>query len=84
MSSLMVPQVLLEILTRVRTFARSRKLPCYLVGGFLRDQLLQRAPAYLNVDLAVPQAASEFARTLAASLGGAFVPLDDVTDTRAS
>ncbi|MBI4341773.1 MAG: HD domain-containing protein [Candidatus Omnitrophica bacterium] len=52
-------------------------ITCYLVGGWLRDQLLASPPRHLNVDLAVERGAIAFARHLAQALGGAFVPLDD-------
>lgn len=76
-SSPVVPPLLLDALRRVDACARASQLPCYLVGGLLRDQLLDRPLPYLNADLAVPQQALAFARRLAAELGGAFVPLDE-------
>ncbi len=65
-----------SLLARVQAFGESRGLAYYLVGGFLRDQLLGRVPASLNVDLILPQRAMETTRELAAHLRGAFVPLD--------
>ncbi|MBI3321887.1 MAG: HD domain-containing protein [Candidatus Omnitrophica bacterium] len=70
---------LIPILTRVDAAAQSQGLPCYLVGGLLRDQLLGRPLRYLNVDLAVPRDALEWCRRLAAELHGTFVPLDQST-----
>lgn len=64
-------------LTRVHAFAQKQQLPCYLVGGLLRDQLLGRPVSSLNVDLAVPRGALIFSRALASYLHGAFVPLDE-------
>ena len=69
--------VLIRVLTRVQTFADREGLACYLVGGVLRDQLLGRFPAYLNVDLAIPRGTLTAAPRLAAYLHGAFVPLDE-------
>ncbi|MDP3723724.1 MAG: HD domain-containing protein [Candidatus Omnitrophota bacterium] len=66
-----------DTLRRVQAFARARQVPCYLVGGLLRDQLLGRSPTYLNVDLAVPRGAVAMSRALAEWMGGAFVPLDE-------
>ena len=76
-----IPPQLIETLTRVHTFVESRSVPCYLVGGFLRDQLLGRTPTYLNVDLTIPHDATQTAQSLAGQLGGAFVPLDEQTDS---
>ncbi|OGL05927.1 MAG: hypothetical protein A3J45_00850, partial [Candidatus Rokubacteria bacterium RIFCSPHIGHO2_02_FULL_69_13] len=50
---------------------------CFLVGGLVRDQLLDRPPAYFNVDVAVSRDALAFSRALATHVGGSFVPLDD-------
>lgn len=68
---------LIDLLGRVQRFAQSEGLPCYLVGGFLRDQLLGRSSSYLNVDLAIPQGALAFSRDLASALQAAYVPLDE-------
>jgi len=68
-------------LGRVRAFADSQRVPCALVGGLLRDQLLGRPLDGANVDLAVPRGALAFARALAAHLGGAYVPLDESSGT---
>ncbi len=46
----------------------------YLVGGSLRDALLDRQPA--DLDVAVPSDAANFARDLASRLRGHFVLLD--------
>ncbi len=81
------PRELIEVLRRVEAAAASRRLPCYVVGGLIRDQLLGRSLArpepqgYLNVDLAIPSRALEFSRHLAGELGGAFVPLDESAGT---
>ncbi len=68
-------------LIRVNAFAQREAVPCYLVGGLLRDQLLGRPLVYCNVDLAVPRGALIFARALAAQVHGAFVPLDEAAGT---
>jgi len=66
-----------EVLAKVAAFAKAKQVPCYLVGGFLRDALLSRTRLPLNLDLAVPSHALELARHLAAHLGGSYVPLDE-------
>jgi poly(A) polymerase len=48
----------------------------YLVGGFVRDALLGRATA--DIDIAVAQDGVEVAQKVAAALGGRFVLLDKV------
>lgn len=73
-----VPDAVSRTLARVHACARAQRSPWYLVGGLLRDQLLGRPSAYVNIDLAVPRGALALSRDLAAALGGAFVPLDDV------
>src|SRR3989338_8295431 len=72
-----IPPVLVETLTRVQAFAQAHVVSCFLVGGLVRDQLLGRPLASLNIDLAVPRDALAFSRLLAADLHGAFVPLDE-------
>lgn len=53
--------------------------PIYLVGGSVRDALLQREMH--DFDFAVPKDALQFARRLANALGAAFYPLDEVRNT---
>lgn len=77
MTDACIPATVIELLTRVQDFTRSRAIPCYLVGGLLRDQLLRRSSAALNVDLAIPTGALTMGRELAAALHGAYVPLDE-------
>lgn len=77
MKTYTVPPIVIETLTRVHAYARARKAAFYLVGGWVRDQLLARPPRTLNVDVAVPRDAVAHARALAQALPGAFVPLDE-------
>ncbi|MBI4356069.1 MAG: CCA tRNA nucleotidyltransferase [Candidatus Omnitrophica bacterium] len=49
--------------------------PLYLVGGWVRDELLRLAPPR-NADLAMPQGAVAFAQRMAQRLGGHCAPLD--------
>ncbi len=72
-----IPKGLITVLKQVQEFAASQNVECFLVGGFLRDQLLGRAVLHWNVDLAVAKGAIGLARDLAAHLKGAFVPLDE-------
>jgi len=51
----------------------------WLVGGYLRDVLLGRVGD--DIDLAVDGPATELARRFADATGGAFVRLDEATDT---
>ncbi len=55
------------------------RLPFYLVGGTLRDLLLERPVS--DLDIVVPEKAMTIARHFARLVGGAFVPLDWETET---
>lgn len=70
-----------DVLSRVAAFAQTKNLSLYVVGGVIRDHLLGRAKACVNVDLAIPAKALETARILATQLGGAYVCLDEVVGT---
>lgn len=63
------------VLESVRLFLRERVPQAYIVGGYLRDQLLGRESK--DIDLLVPEEAVAMGRQLAAHLGGSFVPLDE-------
>lgn len=71
------PQDLMNLLKRTQEFLGSRRTPCYLVGGLLRDQWLQRSIRRWNVDLALPKHAIPLSQELARQMGGAFVLLDE-------
>ena len=73
----MPPPIVITILTRVQHVAAARGFACYLVGGLLRDQLLGRESASMNVDLAVARNALAVSQALAAHLRAAYVPLDE-------
>lgn len=64
----------LSILTAVSDFLSGQKVKAYLVGGFIRDALLERATA--DIDIALAADALELAPKIADALGGKFVPLD--------
>jgi len=61
-------------LRSVRDFVRRRRIPVYLVGGFLRDQILGRP--CLDFDFTVDHSAIKLARAFAQKIKGAFVLLD--------
>jgi len=63
------------VLKSVRLFMRERTPQAYIVGGYLRDQLLGRESK--DIDLLVPEEALSLGRQLADHLGGSFVPLDE-------
>jgi len=63
-------------LTQVNNFLTDQGVKSYLVGGFVRDLLLGRNTA--DIDIAVAVDALEIAPKLAAAVGGKYVPLDEV------
>jgi poly(A) polymerase len=71
------PQAI-PLLRAVLTVAGAEREPV-LVGGAVRDALLGRGSA--DLDVAVPSGARELARRLADRLGGVVVPLDDKRGT---
>ncbi|OGX07027.1 MAG: hypothetical protein A2Z88_08895 [Omnitrophica WOR_2 bacterium GWA2_47_8] len=62
-------------LKTIQDLAKKKKVPVYLVGGFLRDSFLNRPCA--DFDFAVKKGAVPLARRLADTIKGAFVLLDD-------
>ena len=69
------PKTLL-LLTRVSNFLTEQGIKSYLVGGFVRDMLLGRDTA--DIDIAVATDALEIAPKVATTLGGKYVLLDKV------
>lgn len=63
------------LLRRLAEYFGVRGVRAYLVGGYVRDFLLGRATA--DIDIAVQGDAREIARDLAEALSGTFVLLDD-------
>ncbi|MFH1672352.1 MAG: hypothetical protein ABIF87_02845 [Pseudomonadota bacterium] len=55
------------------------RTPLYLVGGTIRDLLLERPVS--DLDIAVPKQAMAVAQNFARLVGGAFVPLDWESET---
>ncbi len=64
-----------RLLTRVGRFLADEGIQSYLVGGFVRDMLLGRDTA--DIDIAVADALT-IAPRVASALGGRYVPLDEV------
>ncbi len=72
---LIEPRVLL-LLARVSNFLAGQNIQAYVVGGFVRDGLLGRATA--DIDIAVAGDSLEIAPGVATALGGKYVLLDEV------
>ncbi|MFC1919511.1 HDIG domain-containing metalloprotein [Chloroflexota bacterium] len=64
-----------SISSKVKEFLGDRGIEAYVVGGYVRDSLLNRDTG--DVDIAVKADALEIARGLADYLGGRYVPLDE-------
>ncbi|MCL0046622.1 HD domain-containing protein [Dehalococcoidales bacterium] len=64
------------LLTKVSSFLTEQGVESYLVGGFVRDVLLGRDTA--DIDIAVATDALEIAPKVASALGGSYVLLDEV------
>ena len=64
------------MLARVSTFLAEQGIQSYVVGGFVRDVLLGRDVA--DIDIAVVSDALEIAPRVAAALTGKYIPLDRV------
>jgi poly(A) polymerase len=62
------------MLNKVSDYLSGQKVKAYLVGGFIRDALMGRDTA--DIDIALAADALEIAPKLAAALGGKFVLLD--------
>jgi poly(A) polymerase len=68
------PDVFL-LLTSIRRFLTEEGVRAYLVGGFVRDMLLGRDTA--DIDIAVASDALKIASRVATLLGGRYIPLDE-------
>jgi tRNA nucleotidyltransferase (CCA-adding enzyme) len=64
-----LPRDLARRVFQARALARERRIRLYLVGGAVRDLLLDRPRRIVDVDLVVEQDAAGFARELARRLG---------------
>ncbi len=65
----------MELLDRLRSHYAQLGIEAYLLGGFIRDTLLQRAP--YDIDLAVSGDTAEQAHGIADAMGGTVVVLDE-------
>jgi len=65
-----------RLLTQISRLLDKKNVRAFIVGGFVRDTLLGRATA--DIDIAVDADALEIAREVAAALSGTYVELDDV------
>ena len=74
-SSLIEPRALL-LLTNVSNLLTGQGIKSYLVGGFVRDMLLGRDTA--DIDIAIAADALEIAPKVASALGGRYVLLDEI------
>jgi poly(A) polymerase len=70
-----IDQDLLTILVKVTTILNQRKHPAYVVGGFVRDWLLGRKTA--DIDVAIKGNALSTAQEVARTLDGKYVLLDE-------
>ena len=64
-----------RLLSRISRFLAEEGIQSYLVGGFVRDMLLRRDTA--DIDITVAADALETAAGIAAALGGRYIPLDE-------
>jgi len=64
------------LLTKISDFLTEQDIQSYVVGGFVRDVLLRRNTA--DIDIAATANALEIAPKLATALGGKYVPLDRI------
>lgn len=67
-----------QVLLRLRALLARRSIEGYLTGGFVRDALMGRAIA--DIDVVVVGKAMELAREVAGILEGRYVPLDEVNE----
>jgi len=65
-----------SLLTKLSNFFVEQDIQSYVVGGFVRDVLLGRDTA--DIDIAVTADALEIATEVATALGGKYVPLDRI------
>jgi poly(A) polymerase len=73
---LSIDRRVLPLLTRVSEFLTKQGIRSYLTGGFIRDVLLGRDTA--DIDIALAKDALQIAPEAAITLGGKYVPLDEV------
>ena len=66
----------LSLLKQVGSFSAKHNIQAYIVGGFVRDLLLKRDTA--DIDIALTADALKIAPELAMALGGKYILLDEV------
>jgi poly(A) polymerase len=70
-----IDQDVLNLLTKVSNLLNQQNCPAFVVGGFVRDWLLDRKTA--DVDIAVEGDALSIAQNVAAAVNGKYVLLDE-------
>ncbi|MBN1189806.1 MAG: HD domain-containing protein [Dehalococcoidales bacterium] len=70
-----IPEDVLKVLKETAVFLERRRIEAWLVGGLVRDLLLGRPTA--DIDIVIDADAVATAREMADVLGGRFVPLDE-------
>jgi poly(A) polymerase len=71
-----INQALLGLLSKVSTTLTQHNCPAYVVGGFVRDWLLGKQTA--DIDIAVDGDALDLAREVARAIDGRYVLLDEI------
>jgi poly(A) polymerase len=73
-----INQGLLALLVKVSTIPSQQNYPAYVVGGFVRDWLLDRKTA--DIDIAVQGDALSIAQEVARAIDGKYVLLDETNE----
>ena len=71
----MINEKILPLLSRLQALLAQEAIPAYLVGGYVRDLLLGRKTA--DIDIAVGSSALSVAPNVAKVFGGKYVLLDE-------
>src|SRR4030042_291423 len=71
-----IPQNALGLLPKVSDFLNQQNCPAFIVGGFVRDRLLSRDTA--DIDIAVEGDALSIAEEVAKLFNGRYVLLDEI------
>ena len=75
-SKLVIEPGISPVLIKISNFLARQNIKAYLVGGFVRDLLLGRETA--DIDIAISADALEIGPRIASLLDGKYVPLDEV------
>ncbi|MFA5410585.1 MAG: HD domain-containing protein [Candidatus Omnitrophota bacterium] len=65
-----------KLLKDISSFAKNKKIKLYLVGGYLRDSILERKKTNPDIDFCIKKEAINFGRKLQKRIGAGFVVLD--------